>query len=554
MAQIPVFQDSQVLQPSSPVAIGNANTGAEEALAGVGKQMFILGNELDKNQKVAQAKTNQFRELVATEKFEEEMRLFNQKTLWEKHTNITGTDAARISIAEAEKVRSRLAKEFGFTGDQMLSFESKSRAVNNNLFPELMQQSSKIVQENYDSAKKEVLNLSISKVFNSPNPVNAFAEEAAKIEILVSKDPDILNKSEQIQKHQKDLAGSVVGSYIQKRQFDAAKEFVQKNSNVFGKDSDNQLQQIDKANIDWNNLVYTTGQRKETLRNQEFQKNRQEALSTYTTLLESAKNNQFAYNEAVAKAAADPRLTGEDISALSRNRIFMEVEDDIYEGNIMEKVYNKKINLQQANDTIEKDYIEGKVSADRRTKMLNSINNTKESQRKDPTLERLVTQYYARLEGLKDPSSMFDIEGRLYKGAVDKKNDIAKTDFAHALSKLAAEGRYNANTIENAFNRVIDNAYRGEGKGSFRGGTGKNKLPKGVDTSAIGDAQRAQELALQEGKYLAANSKTMTKAEIAELAARASWYAKQKNEALKKQRVNQITSPAKPSGGKRYDE
>lgn len=545
MAQIPVFQDGQILQPSSPVQIGNADTTPQEAMGSFGKALFNFGNKLDESQKRSIAKTKMYTADIAKAEFEQEMQLFNQKTVWEENKEITGLDAAKISIEYSDKVKQKLAQKYGLQGDEALKFQAETGAINNNLFPDLMKQSSKIVAERQISAREQAMNISVAKVFTNPQ---LFEEESIKMQEAIANDDDIINKPAEIIKRQKDLATGVVSKLIAEKQFGAAQKFVESNAGLYGPEAGKQIEDIGKAEIANINLDYTRLQRNQAADDRRFKEDNMKAMSTYVEMLKKAGNNQFEFDAVIEKATSDSRLKPEDLSNIQKNRVFMETRDDIYEGNIMERFNARKLNAQQVNDLVEKDYNKGEVSADRRLRIQKSLDNIKDSQRKDPTLERLVTQYYNKIDTLYTPKSTFDFDSAFSKGKFEREKDTTRIAFARELSRLATTGNYNADSIEGAYNRVVVRKIPDDTQASNR-----NK-PQGVNISVLGDAKALQKEIENEAKIYAARGKKMTKQEVQDMKSRVKFYRKDLEAAKQRQEDKNITRPSQNKSGKRYDE
>jgi hypothetical protein len=212
MAQIPVFQDSQILQPSSPVAIGNANVGAETALASMGKEIFEFGNELDKNQKKLREQSREYLTTVAAEEFETRLRDFNQKELFTgKKKDLTGGESVAASKEYADKLKQDLARQFGFDPETSIKFLAKTGAKFNELTPSLYAESQKIAAKNFETAKQMVLQTSIEKVFKNPAKLE---EELVRIESSYANQPDSLFPEESMKKDRKALVEGIYNRYM----------------------------------------------------------------------------------------------------------------------------------------------------------------------------------------------------------------------------------------------------------------------------------------------------------------------------------------------------
>lgn len=212
MAQIPVFQDSQILQPSSPVAIGNANTTLESAIAAGGKEIFELGNTLDQYQRQAKRKEKEYISATAAEEFERRMRLVNADLLTnEKHRDLTAIPIAEKSFQESNKVKTQIVKEFNLGGDALQSFISKSGSKFNELAAPLMADSQKMAMKNYESAKQAFIQTSIAKVFEDPDKI---PEEFAKIQQSYAGLPDSINPTESMFKDKRAVVEGALNKYM----------------------------------------------------------------------------------------------------------------------------------------------------------------------------------------------------------------------------------------------------------------------------------------------------------------------------------------------------
>ena len=553
---IPGLEQRQIMKPSSPVPVGNADTSAEAAMVHLGQGMVKLGNELDRVQKESVRKTREYQVEVASRRFEEKMILFNQQKLWEEHKDITGLDAAKISLNYAGKVRESLMKEFGFSGDDALRFDGRTRSISNDLFPKLMVKSSEIVQKNLESARAAALDSSVARVFANPE---VFNEELVRISTDVAEDPDVLNKQETISKYSRALANGVVARYINGAKFGEARKFVAGNAQVFGTDLEKEMGQIEQAHIQYNNRVWTDYQRENVLIERRFEAERQEALTEYTDILKQAGNDQFKFNLAQEKIQADRRLKAEDKKNLATMRAFMETQDDQQEADIFSAINQGKLNILSATKKVETLYIDGQLSVDRKAKILRALENVRDFQRRDPTVERLVSEYFKRFDDYAAPRSVFDIQSKLYKGVQDQQVSLMRTQFANRLADLAAQGRYTPGNIEAVYKEVlrrnnVNDPLMTAGARGRQGG-----LPRLVNPTALEDAKSIQKELMGLSKQFAREKGKMTPQQKKEMQDAVIYYNKRKD-FLIKQNMREKDMRSSPSGGdsgqrrRRFDE
>lgn len=561
MAQIPVFQDSQILQPSAPVQIGNVDQTTNEAVAGFGKALFTFGNTLDQYNK--KAKTEQDRTTVAILKaqYGKDMLLLRAQQAAKgiaADEPADGTGGVNDFNESLTKVRQKYLKMLPSEMQEKFLAATGEDELENNV--KVLAEEVKKREENLPVLRQIFVNEIAEKARSNPGKL---VEALSEVEIHIAKDETIpeIDRVAAIVDAKKQISRGFIDGFTQRGyegqvdQFEQGRKFARENLGlIFSPDElDKEIVKINQAEIGYNNRVYTEDQRNDALRKKDFQAKNQQAMTLYTGLLKNAENNQFKFNEIQKKISVDPRLTADDKKAFEANRVFMESSDDQYEGMILSRLFSNKktdkLSIGQANDLVEADYIKGNVSADRRTKMLKYFNDIKDSQRRDPTIERLVSQYYGKIESLSLPKTVFDIDSQMVKGQIDQKNATVKVQFAQALSQLSAEGKYTPANIESVFNKVVGNAYKGDPLATLGGfGSGKNKIPPGTNVNVFEDPKGLQKEIEKEARRGIANPK-----ERGEAAKRIRVYQQQLDRLNKDKKINEVIKPSQ-GGGKRFDE
>ena len=274
-------------------------------------------------------------------------------------------------------------------------------------------------------------------------------------------------------------------------------------------------------------------------------------MTTYTQMLEKAGNNQAEFNVVIEKAKADPRLKDGDLIGLSKTTAFKETKDDTYEGNIFAAINSKKLNATTATEKVERDFANNLVSPERRTKILKALEDVKAVNKKNPSVEKLVSQYYKKIDTLAAPRNAFDIDAKYNKGVYDIKRDTAKIQFGKKLAELASSGKYSPSSIDSAFKSVMDDVYPGDplAKATGFGGKSKDDIPKGVKAEIIGNDKALRDEIKAEALFAAKQGKSLSGAEKSEMARRILWYNNQlKNIEQKKQKDALIKPDIEKSG------
>lgn len=473
MPQIPVFNGSQRIDPSSPVSIASAEGSAGNiqgnAVEALGKTLYDFGNMLDQAGRKAKddadkltvkIAVNKARFAMLEEKAKQEAAGLQATDRPDGFSGVQrfkeGVDSKLASIAEQlsdEKLKGMFFSEIGddFVRDStlVLADEVKKR-----------EQTLPLLRQDNINGKAALARKDFSKAFGLMQEVEADLWADAGI-ADADKPKAIISAKKQIAKES--LTGFIdKGNSGDVKAFDQARVVLRDGlAQIFNSDEmEKELNAINAAENafytrDWQ--AYTRTQRlSEDIR----KKNERDAITEYTAALSVAKNDQFKFNAVQQRIQLDPRLTGEAVKRLQDTRSFMETKDDDYEGVFMTELLKKK-QFGVMIDKVNADYLAGKVSTDRRDKLLKAAENMMESNRKDPFLIATVNQARDEINNYKKPPAFDPVSG-LFRQENDTYNEKAQTIFMQRVTYAAQRGNLTPGLVIELKSAILREYYGGE--------------------------------------------------------------------------------------------
>lgn len=554
MPQIPISNPSQRIDPASPVAIGSGE-GARamgEATSGLGRELFTLGNMLDQAGKKAKEEEDKLsvtrainaarlemlkerarQEAAGIQKEDEASGVSGVNRFNEKINPILNTIAGTLDTPKKRDMfYAGIGDDVVRDSSVVLATEVGKREKNLGV----------MMQENIND-KASLARQDYGKTSTSINEL--------ELEIMMSNYLPDAQKQILFEKGRKQIAGEALNGFVdaggngdQSAWNKARNALTQDFKHIFSNEEmDKQMAAIDAAE----NGYYTrTWQAQVQMEHNEDRaaKALQNKLTTkYTSAIAAAGNNQFELGIVHRQIELDPTLNPEAKKRLTDMRTFMETKDDTYEGNTFTKVLKGEA-ITKTMESVNTDFLNGKVSADRRDKILKALQNMQEFKQKDPTIMAAVSQFRDEINNYKKPPTWDPVAG-MYRQENDTYNEKVQSDFTMRVARLSAEGRLSANNVESAFHATMKN--------SNYGGRSVKKDVKGVNPEHLTTTKGTQDVIDGLYKDYKINGSTWSPEKKAQV--REQLRGLQENKAATQQRDSMKLSPImQPSKDKVFDE
>lgn len=371
--QIPVFGESQVMQPGNPVPIGEADDPMSKALDSLGTAMLSLGNEMSKQEKAKRDKQNQYNVQTAIEIYESDMRTYNEQTLWgdpESRKDMTGLVARQKSIDQGANLRKIMVENSSFNPEQIAMFDAGARKVQNQLDPQLMVKASIETEKDYKAAVDTNIFAMAAQVAAQPG---LFEDRMAQVDIDVANDPNARNKALEIRERKQKLVMSVYNKVRFMNDFKGAKGFLEKNAGLF--DPKEVSKELDALQSDQTSYVNRQNT-EEIQRDRNYEKQNKALQSTKAVILleeyeASAGVGPFATEKVKQKILMEALMgqagNGQGISMETYNTITskppgaQQAVDTSNTGKLLARAYTSG-NFTRAMKENEQMYFAGKIS------------------------------------------------------------------------------------------------------------------------------------------------------------------------------------------------
>jgi len=207
MPVIPMMNQNQVLNTSSPVPIGNADNTMTDAMTAMGKGMVTLGNELDRVQKAQRDKVNRDTVSIAVEDYKaSQMRVVKSEEVYGTNKSLTGLEADDAVRKIGDDRKKMMLDNSSFDQAQQMMFISATKNVDNDFAPAVMKNSSERSTKEYEAASQTLL-LAMGK--NVVDGVTSFPEAMVKIEEDIMSNPTIRDRPGAILGKQKELVAQI---------------------------------------------------------------------------------------------------------------------------------------------------------------------------------------------------------------------------------------------------------------------------------------------------------------------------------------------------------
>lgn len=506
LMQIPLVNPQQRIEPSTPVAVASsesvAGVRAGRATEALGDALFKFGNILDEAGKRAKDEEDKLNVQIAVNNARFQMldkQAQQEAAQIQQGDRADGFSGAERFKTEVDKTNSQIALGLGnprlqrmfyaAIGDDVVRSSTMVRA------DEVKKREENLAILRQDNINGKAANL--RKEFALGNTLNAPATMAAiEQDIMTDKniaDADKLKIMSDAKKQvaKESLAGLMDrGNKGDTRAFNKAKSTLVSNyAQIFTSDEmDKEMKNIDQAEENFYQRDWQKYTREQRLEADRFKRIEDVAISEYTSSQQAAANDQFKMNAVMDRIQIDPRLSAETKKTLLQNRIFAERQDDMYEGNFMSNLVTTKDYLGGI-EQLRRDYQNGNVSADRRNRLIKSLESLQDYKRTDPTIMNHINTVEGQIKSLGKTDMIVDPMTGLLQAQYDKVTAARLTAFTARVAKLSSDGRL---TVEN-INAARDAAMAGSGQESF-----VRVPPAGVTAENLNDPYKARDALVQE--------------------------------------------------------
>lgn len=471
MPQIPVINQGQRIEPSSPVAAISADNArmANEQVALFGKELFGLGNALD---------------TVARKAKDNEDRL-----------NVTR--AANMARLEMLKMKARQDAEPIQTTDSADGVDGINR-YNENLNPILENISNQLPDEKQQKMfaaaisddlvtystqvlagevgkREKALPIMMQDNLNSRGAIaradfKQVANMADEYEIDVLQNtmiPDA-KKPAEILRGKKQIAREALLGFIDdgnggkdRAWNDYRATLVTNFAHLFtAEEKDKLMDEVNQQQYSFYNRENAAYDRRVKLETAASKEKVRDKSAQYMALLANAGNSDVARAPVLKAIEMDADLDFDPVAKkrLIENRTFMETSDDAYQLDIMDKVIRTK-NFTKHLDQLQVDAGQ-KVSIDRATKLQQAIKGMQEFNQKNPFIMKALDQARDELNNYKKPPT-FDVVSGMMRQENDTYNEKAQTELMSWAARQSAAGTISAGQIEAKLTGLIKTYYGG---------------------------------------------------------------------------------------------
>lgn len=437
---VPQVNEVTRIQTGNPVPIGGSENAraAFEANEALGKAIFNLGNELDN----VKEDTERFKIQAKIAADQYEMELIKQ----EQRERVNGAMDDPSGVGTAEKIFRDTSE---FKGNVLNQIDPRAR-------PYFAEYSTDVERRQLPNFLKTSVDGNQTRAKNEQNEMFAGISEKARLqpEMLPVRllEVDVaVEESNMIPVSQKDgvarekkaaVVKSVADQFKNTNNFGLAKRVLETHRPLFDNDKlDEELRAIDRQEIDYVNLGYTTMQR-DIKASEELIKTQQDtAMKQYTTAQAKAGNNTAAQKMIDNQIMQDPRLdSNSKINLTKQKTTFAEIKDDEYQFKFIDKLITTG-NFKTAEATLTRDLNKGVVSTDRAVKLQDFLKDMKERSQRDPNIALMIKQGLDEIKSYGKVSKQLDpITGMMIE-YVDQANEKAQTMYTYAIARASQSGR-----------------------------------------------------------------------------------------------------------------
>lgn len=471
MPQIPVVSGSQRIEPGAPVSAlsGDNSRLANEQVAAFGKEVFGLGNALDAVAR--KAKENEDRLNVTSAINAARLEMLKVKAA--QDAEAIKPDDSADGVDGINRYNEKLNPILSSIADR-LPDEKQKRMFQAGISDDLVTYSTQVLAGEVGKREKTVPILMQDNLNKMGTLARADFRQVPTLsdewELTVNNNtmiPDAA-KPKEILRGKQSLARESLQGFIDsgnggndRAWNDYRATLVSTYAHLFSpEEKDKLMSEVNNEQYSFYNRENAAYDRRVKLADQRAKEIVRDKTAQYTALLSQAGNSDTKRGPVLRMIEMDPDLDYNPAAkkALIENRTFMEVSDDTYQLNIMDKTMRTR-NFTAALDQLQAD-AGSRVSIDRATKLQQALRSMQEFNQKNPYIMKALDQARDELNNYKKPPT-FDVVSGMMRQENDTYNEKAQTELMNWAARQSTSGTITASAIEGKLNGLIKQYYGG---------------------------------------------------------------------------------------------
>ncbi len=500
MPQIPLFEQSQRLEPSAPVAAvstDDARLGGN-ATQVMGKTLFEFGNKLDELGKAAKVQDDKYTVKARLAQFERaalelKARQDAAPIIKDDETGFGGAKKLGDDLDELRKqftdsMPSKAAQQMFAAESEESIYKFQSVALAGEI---------KKREENIPILRQQMLG-EWGALSRKDHRYAAFAMGNWEEAILNDKGYAPAQKAKAIADGKAAIAAETIYGMMEMAEqnslanggggvaqaFETTERTLEeKFAGVLTSEQKESLKQkIVKARDDYFTLNWKIVTQQEHMAKKEIDERDQKAEDMFLKAKQDAGADQATITMLDQKIMLDKNLKPETKKMLREMPLFSETQNDKYEVKFAEKLYSNKSTKQSLFNDLRVGYATGQITIERYRQLQKDVSEKQSQTEKNPNLTQLVSAAENTIKAHYGVN-IFDPETTLYKSESGKKAAKALYEFRQQLTPLYANGTIGNDSIERVRSGII------QGRGFF-----EEKNVTGAPLSGASSPQDARKI------------------------------------------------------------
>ena len=492
MPQIPVFEQSQRLEPSAPVSAVSSESARDmgEAQSFMGKALFDLGNKLDEVNKRAKTQEDALTTKRLVAQFEREslkykadqdaQPIFKDDATGQLAVEDFGARLDEMRLQFVEKVGSETVKkmfmaetEETIKGLQVSALASEVKKREEQIPLLRMGLLNDLASVARADARKGVIQMmradeAIMEDDGIPMPMKTKMIQDAKAHIGAEAVEGLLDQARK--------TGNVDG-------FFTAKKYVNERlAEVLTKDQKLKLEaHIDSSRKEYFATSWQILQQTQAMDDASRKSKQSKAEFEYNQRLAAAGADQFKIDAINNQIKKDPNISDESVRrTLLKVSEYSEQSNDAFESRFMERFYSTKYTTEGLLREVRSAFIDGQINRQRWMDLQGKINSRQNQLRDNPEISKLVKAGEDTIKA-QFGVNIFEPDTMLYKSEQGKQAAQAINRYHQGLfreyEKGITPGGIEAvrNSVLKGYNLIETKPVKGLGPGSFESGKNATK-------------------------------------------------------------------------------
>lgn len=470
MPQIPLFNQSQRLEPSSPVAAVSPETARREgnATAEFGNAMFKVGNALD----YAARKTKSDEEKLES--------TILQNTANQAMIKVQNEiNAQQIDLKEnpnGNDAVSRLEKAFVEAVEPILEGASSDhvrKMVQAGIGDNATAMTAKFSVDYLDRREKNLVLMRQENLNNKSHlargsyPVAQIALSEWESDVLQDGSIPEAAKDKVIAEGKKSIAEEAIWGIVDRAKaspnttgdvFDKAEKVLQSDmALIFNQPEKEKIsKEIRSQKSEYFNSINAMKSAEEKAYTLDIGMKDDKAVYKYTQRLVEAGTDGAKMAAVVRQIYNDPELKDSSRRSLLTDRTKVSADaEDLYEAKFNEDLYTGKMNTNTLLTRLRKDQDAGVISPSKWVDLQKKVSEKRERDKNNPGLTGLVSASKDEIRAAFGADA-FDFETKMYKGQSGKLLAQAESDFALKIARLHSAKDYSEDSVIRVKNSVLE--------------------------------------------------------------------------------------------------